>query len=212
MPGAILKVSKDREDLFLEKYPASKDICNEARGFSSDTFITNSTDGKIERIAMYATERKIDFGESGIYISVQDGSKHGFINFENFLEELAPYLHDTLFYVIWDHIISRYEIKDEKLFFETKKNFAEWDYDFEEYILANYASYKQLIAEFYIEKVTEMMLHHVEIINDGEDPKERFYEEEHYENLLLKLRDYKEYISQEKFRELEEWLKLQMTD
>ncbi|AWH86019.1 hypothetical protein HYN59_13270 [Flavobacterium album] len=208
--GSILKVSKEKANSFLEKYPASKNVYNEARGFSQDTFIINSTDGKIERFAMYTTERIIDCGEPGIYLSVQDGSKHGFINFEKFLEELTPYLDDALFYVIWDHIISRYEIKKGKFLFETKTNYADWGYDFEEYLFANYAYSGQLIADYYIEKCNEMMLHHLEIINDGDDLKERYYEEEEYENLLQRLHDYKKFISQEKLGELEEWLRLQL--
>ncbi len=209
-PGAILKVCKDKENLFLEKHPINKNIYNKSQGFSSDTFITNSNDGKVERVAMYATERIIDFEEPGIYISIQDGSKYGFVNFENFLTDLTPYLDDALFYVIWDFIISRYEIKNRKLYFKSTEDFALWDYNFEKYVLANYASSKQLIAEFYIEKTNEMILRHVEMIKNGENPKEWYHEMEDYEDLLNKLYHYKERIPTVKFQELEDWLKVQM--
>jgi hypothetical protein len=208
--GAILRIKKDQENLFSEKYNVDKNLYNKRQGIFSNTGVTNSTDGKIERYAIYANEKIIDFEKSGLYISIQDGSKYGFEkDFNEFLSEMSPYLEDALFYVFWDTIIYRYEIINGKLYFESTENFANWNYSFEEYILANYFSSQQIIADFYIEETDEMILRYTERIKYDDDPKE-FYEVEEYEDMLTKINHYKEYISIERFTELEYWLKTQI--
>lgn len=207
--GAILRVLKDQENLFLEKYMINKNLYHKGQDIFPNIFITNSNNRKVRRYALYATERIIDFEESGIYVSIQDGSKSGFYDFEKYVNEMSPYLENALFYVIWDSIITRYEIKDRKLYCETTQNFDRWNYKFCEYITANYTSQKQLITDFYVEEINELILFHNELIGYGDNPND-YYDPEDYEDLLNKINNYKEYISLEKFTELENWLKIQI--
>lgn len=208
--AVILHVRKCQENLFSEKYNFNKNLYNKRQGIFSNTGVTSSTDGKIERYAMHANEKTIDFEESGLYVSIQGGSKYGFENdFNEFLNTMSAYLEDALFYVFWDTIMYRYEIKSGKLYFESTENFPNWNYSFEKYILANYSSSQQIIADFYVEETDGMILHHIERIKYNDDPKE-FYEVEEYEELLTKINHYKEYISIEKFKELKYWLKTQI--
>lgn len=210
--SAILCFRKDQENLFLEKYNIVKNLYNKRQGIFSHIGVTNSIDGKMERYAMHANEKTIDFEESGLYVSIQGGSKYGFENdFNEFLNTISAYLEDALFYVFWDTIMYRYEIISGKLYFESTENFAHWNYSFEKYILANYSSSKQIIGDFYVEETDEMILHHIERIKYDDDPKE-FYEVEEYEELLAKINHYKEYISIERFTELENWLKTQINN
>jgi len=210
--GVILRVKKDQENLFSEKYNIDKNLHNERQGIFSNTGVTNSTDGKIARYAMHANEKTIDFEEPGLYVSIQAGSKYGFEkDFNEFLNEMSPYLEDALFYVFWDIIIYRYEIINGKLYFESTENFANWNYSFEEYLLANYSSFQQIITDFYVEETDEMILRHNTRIKYDDDPKE-FYEIEEYEELLVKINYYKEHISIKRFTELEDWLKTQINN
>ncbi|HAO05710.1 MAG TPA: hypothetical protein DCQ50_01740 [Chryseobacterium sp.] len=209
--GAILHIKKDQENIFLEKYKINKNIYNQGQEIFSNIFVTNSHDGKIHRYALYATVRTVDFKKSGVYISIQDGSKSGFIDFEEHINEISPYLEDTLFYVVLSSTINRYEIKNGKLLFKITQdpNFDLWDYNFGKYLMANYPSEKQLIADFYTEEIHELIQFHLELTEDETDPKD-YYDKEEYEEFLTKINDCKEYISIEKFKELEDWLKIQI--
>lgn len=209
--GAILHVKKDQENIFLEKYKINKNIYNQGQEIFSNIFVTNSYDGKVRRYALYATARTVDFKKTGVYLSIQDGSKSGFIDFEEHINEISPYLEDTLFYVVLSSTINRYEIKNGKLLFERTQdlNFDLWDYNFGKYLTANYPSEKQLIADFYTEEISELIRFHLELTDDETDPKD-YYDKEEYEEFLTKINDYKEYISIEKFKELEDWLKIQI--
>ncbi|UKB83357.1 hypothetical protein LF887_20450 [Chryseobacterium sp. MEBOG06] len=210
--GAILRVRKDQETLFLEKYAINRDLYNEGQGIFSNTFVTHSDNGKVRRYALYAKEKIIDFEEPGVYISIQDGSKNGFgRDFDELIHEMSPYLEDTLFYVIWDFIINRYEIKNGKLHFKSTENFSSWNYNFEDYLLANYTSSTQLIADFYVEKANELILLHNRLKEYGNNPNE-LYEIEEYEELLANINNHKKYISIGRFTELENWLKVQINE
>ncbi|GAA5097340.1 hypothetical protein GCM10023210_32300 [Chryseobacterium ginsengisoli] len=209
--GTILRVKKDQENIFLEKYKISKNFHNKGQEISPNIFIINSNDGKVRRYALYATARIINFEESGVYVSIQDGRKSGFIDFEESMAEISPYLENALFYVVVGTSISKYEIKDEQLLFERTldSKFDSWDYNFGKYLSRNYTSDKQLIADFYTEDTNELILYHNELIEDGCNPKE-YYDKEEYEEQLAIINNYKQYISIEKFKELEDWLKIQI--
>jgi len=212
--GAILRVRKDKESLFSEKYT----IINQANddgtfGIFSNTFIINARDGKVRRYSVYAAERIIDCKEPGIYVCIQSGSKYGFDdNFNAFLKEMAPYLEDSLYYVIWDDEISRYEITDGEFYFKSTTDFDRWNYNFEAYLLANYSDSKQLMADYYVEEADEMILRHNEMIKVGDDPKELYYEIEDYEDLFHKISNYQSYIETGKFTQLTNWLHAQIYD
>ncbi len=211
--GAILRVRKDKESLFSEKYGINKTntIGNELNVFEN-TFVTNTPDGKVRRYSVYATERVIDCKEPGIYVCIQSGSKYGFDNdFNVFLKDMALYLEDSLFYVIPEDIY-RYEITDGTLYFNGPSNFDRWHYDFGEYLIQNYTDSKQLIADYYVEQANEVIIWHEEMIELGEDPKALYYDLEDYETLLHKISNYKNHITTEKFKALEDWLKVQIAD
>lgn len=212
--GTILRVRKTKEAAFLKKYTiVNQGNDTHVQGIFSNTFIINSEDGKIERFSLFATDRIIDFKEPGIYISLQSGSKYGFgSDFNEFFTTMATYLEDALFYVLWDDIISRYEIIKGVLNFRSTRDFTRWNCLFEEYIVDNYADSKQLLADFYVEKANEMILRHNEIIQEGDDPKERHYEVEDYQELVQQLLNYKSYITPEKFKQLTDWLNAQIYD
>jgi hypothetical protein len=208
--GAILPVRKDKEHLFHEKYIGSRTDCSDGYGIFSNTFVTKSDNGKIMRCAIYANERIIDFGTPGLFVAIQDGSKYGFgSDFNEFLSNLSPYLEDALFYIIWDNLISRYEITEGKLYFRTSNDFDLWNYIFEEYLIAEYTDNPQIIADFHVDITHEMIARHNERIKFGEDPRE-FYDPEEYEDLLHKINNYKKEISTEEFKKLEGWLKHQI--
>lgn len=208
--GAILPVRKDKEHLFQEKYIGSRTGYSDGYGIFSNTFVTKSDDGKIRRYAIYANERIIDFGKPGLYVAIQDGSKHGFgRDFNEFLNNIAPYLEDALFYIIWDAEISRYEITDGKLYFRSSDDFNRWNFSFEEYLIAEYSDNRQIIADFHVDITHEMIARHNERIKFSEDPKE-FYDPEEYEDLLHKINSYKNDISANEFKKLETWLKDQI--
>jgi len=210
--GAILRVRKDKESLFSEKYTQINQTSNRGTfGIFSNTFITNAPDGKVRRYSVYATERVIDCKEPGIYVCIQCGSKSGFDNdFNTFLKDMALYLEDSLFYVIWDHIISRYEITNGELYFKSTTDFDRWNYDFGEYLIQNYTDSKQLIADYYVEQVNEIIIWHEEMIGLGEDPKALYYDLEDYETLLHQISNCKNDIATEKFKAIEDWLTTQI--
>jgi len=211
--GAVLKVRTDRENIFSEKYAVDPSLYHKEQIIFSNIKVTHSSDGKIKNYAMYAAERIIDFENPGIYVSIKDGTKYGFEkDFDEFLSEMSPYLEDAIFYVIWDFIINRYEIKNGTLELRITRDFARWKYNFEEYVLDSYASSPKLIADFYVEETHDMVARHNEMIENGDDPKELYYEIEDYEDLLSKISNYKNHISTQEFKKLEGWLKAQINE
>lgn len=141
---------------------------------------------------------------------ILDSSKHGFDNdFNAFLNDIAPYLEDNLFYVTWDNRINRYEITAGTLSFKRTTDFDRWKYDFGEYLIQNYTTSKQIIANFYADQTYEMILRHKEMIDEGENPKE-LYDMEDYEELLHKISNYKNDMVASEFKALEDWLTAQI--
>lgn len=204
--GAILKIKKEKEETFLEKYPVGVTSLGEL-GIFDHTFMTISDDGIVERYAMYYEDKVIDFKTPGIYVQVRGQSKHGPNRYDyvDFMSNLSPYLEDVLFYVHYCDDIDQYEIKDGVLYFKDKGKFDEFD----DYLILDHASSPEIIADFYIEKINELLLFHNELIENGENPN-AYYDQEDYEDLLNKINNYKDYISIEKFKELEDWLKIQI--
>lgn len=211
--GAILRVRREKETAFLEKYTDPQiDYTNDGHGIFSNTFVINAPDGKVRRYALYATERIIDFKEPGIYISIQDSSKNGFgSDFDVLINEMAAYLEDSLFYVIWDFIIDRYEITNGTLYHKNTRDFSVWNYNFGKYLKANYTDAEPIIGDYYADQTYEMLVRHNEMIEDGENPKD-LYDVDEYEELLDSLSNYKNTITIEEFNVLKDWLKVQIAD
>ncbi|SDJ57204.1 hypothetical protein [Chryseobacterium jejuense] len=210
--GAILQVRKDKEIIFSGKFTVINEVqdINNILYIFENTFIINSQDGKVIKFEWYENDRIIDFGKAGIYISIQGSTKYGFDrDFNDFLSDISPYLEDTLFYVTRDETISRYEIINGTLHYRSTHDFGRWNYFIEEYVVANYSSSKQLIADLHVEETNEMIVRHKERTEYEENPNE-YYDPEDYEDLLNKINNYKEYISVEKFTKLEDWLKIQI--
>ncbi len=209
--GAILRVRKDKEMLFSEKYSIDQTntIGNELNVFEN-TFVTNTPDGKVRKFGFYIDDKITDFKESGIYVYLQSGSKHGFdSDFVAFLNIMATFLEDTLFYVIPEDIIYRYEITDGTLYCKGPSNFDRWHYDFGAYLEENYADSRQLLADFYTEQIQDLKLYHIQMIKSGDEPHE-FYDRDEYEALLDSLSNYKNHITTEKLKALEDWLNAQI--
>lgn len=209
--GAVLRVRKDKEMLFSEKYGVAKTftIGNELKIFEN-TFVTNAPDGKVSILRLYINDKITDFKEPGIYVHLQSGSKHGFeSDFNAFLNTMASYLEDAIFYVIPEDIIYRYAITDGILSLKGPVNFDRWEYDFGAYLEENYADSKQLLAGFYIEQVEDLKLYHIQMIKSGDKPNE-FFDRDEYETLLDSLSNYSSIIVPEEFKALEDWLKIQI--
>lgn len=209
--GAVLRVRKDKEMLFSKKYGVDQTntIGNELKIFEN-TFVTNASDGKVLKFGLYIEDTITDFKEPGIYIHLQNGRKYGYdTDFDTFLKTIAPYLEDALCYVIWDNIINRYEITNGALSFKSTPDFDRWHYDFGTYLEENYADSKPLLADFYIEKIKDLKLYHIQMIKNDDDPKE-FYDRDEYEALLDSLSNYSSIIAPEEFNDLKDWLKIQI--
>lgn len=204
--SAILKIKKDSEDSFLKSLNLINPFPKE-KGIFSDTFLYVSDDGKVNRLAIYSPERIIDFKEPGIYLSIQSDGKWGFNDeFINGIESAAPFLEDTLFFIIYDKQISRFEILNGKLHLEVTHDFYKWDYAFDKYIISNYNDFPQMIANYYIDVVIELKLFLEDLAANGEDPG-IYYESEEYEDLLVKISRFSEFISTEELQNITNWLK-----
>lgn len=206
--GAILKIKKEKEEKFLEKYPIGVTSLGEL-GIFDHTFMTISDDGIVERYAMYHDHKVIDFKTPGIYVQVRGQSKHGPNRYDyvDFMSNLSAYLEDVLFCVHYCDDIDQYEIKNGVLYFKDKGKF----YEFDDYLIVDYASSPEIIADFYIERINELILFNNDLIENGEHLND-YYDQEDYEDLLNKIRKYNDYISIEKFKELEDWLKTQINN
>ncbi|WP_288457060.1 hypothetical protein [uncultured Chryseobacterium sp.] len=204
--GAILQVKKEKEEDFLEKY--SNEFTHTGEwGIFNNTFAVISSDGIVERCAIYHEDKLIDFKTPGIYIQIQGQSKSGLGGniYLDFMSNLSFYLEDALFCVYYIDNVDQYEIKEGVLNYQDKGKF---DY-FEDYLLSNYASSPEIIADYYAEEVYEFQLHYEELIRMDDDPKER-YDPEDYEELLEKLNHYKDFLLVDKAEECVSWLKEQI--
>jgi hypothetical protein len=204
--GAILQVKKEKEEDFLEKY--SNEFTHTGEwGIFNNTFAVISSDGIVERCAIYHEDKLIDFKTPGIYIQIQGQSKSGLGGniYLDFMSNLSFYLEDALFCVYYIDNVDQYEIKEGVLNYQDKGKF---DY-FEDYLLSNYASSPEIIAGYYAEEVYEFQLRNEELIRMDDDPKER-YDPEDYEELLDKLNNYKDFLPTDEAEECVSWLKEQI--
>ena len=203
--SAVLKVKKNCEESFLKQFDL-KEIGPEVKGLFSDTFVCRSDDGKVERIAIYSPERLLDLQDPGIYLSIQSDGKWGFSDaFIEGIERTAPYLEDSLFFVIYDTRISCFNITNGELSIEETTDFDQWDYAFDKYVLDHYKDSPQLIANYYTDVVIELKLFLEDLVANDNDPG-TYFELEEYEELLDKIVRYREYISTEKFKVIKDWL------
>lgn len=205
--GAVLIVKKDMEKSFLEKFSTNRQKGEDEWAVFSNTFVKKSNDGKVERYALYVSDRLIDFKNPGVYLTIQSYSKYGYNNdFIEGVKNISPYLENTLFYVIWDHLISRFEIENGVFNLQEAKNFNEWDYRFDTYLVSNYSKFPQFIADFHVDEIVEMKLSYDEALKEGGDLG-ILYETEEYEESLNRIRAYKKYIPIEIMKDLDNWLK-----
>lgn len=203
--SAILKVRKNCEDAFLKRFKLSNTI--EEKGIFSDTFMSISDDGKVQRLAIYSPERKIDFKEPGIYLSIQSDGKWGFnSDFEKGIERAAPFLEDSLFFIVYDTQVTRYEIVCGKLNIDVRNDLDKWDYSFDKYILSNYTDSPQIIADYYIDKAAELKVFLEDMIANDSDPGD-YYEVEEYEDLLDIIARFSEYIPEKEYLSIKDWFK-----
>ena len=203
--SAILKIRKNCEDAFLKSFKLSNTV--KEKGIFSDTFMYISDDGKVERLAIYSPERKIDFKEPGIYLSIQSDGKRGFNSeFEGGIHSAAPFLEDSLFFVIYDTQITQYEIISGELKAEVSNNLDKWDYSFDKYILSNYLDSPQIIADYYIDKAAELKIYLEDMIANNSNPGD-YYEVEEYEELLDTIIRFGEYVSEKELGNIKEWFK-----
>lgn len=201
--GAILPLKKNARDFFLKNYPKK----NDSWWLFSNTFAIDSPDGKVQRIAMYSGDRVIDFCEPSIYIAIQSGSKYGFCDtFEQHLKRLSPLLEDALFYVIWDNLMTKFEIRDDALTIHKAKNFNHWNYNFIEYLKDAYKQYPQILAQYYVDEIIELQIFYEDLLTHNDNVHDCF-DEEDCEAYLSKIKYAKKYLFSEKTIELENWLK-----
>lgn len=208
--SAILKVKKNCEESFLKRFNLSE-ISSVVKGIFSDTFVCKSADGIVERIAIYSPERMVNLQEPGIYLSIQSDGKWGFNDeFINGIKSASPFLEDSLFFVIYDTRISRFNITNGELEIEETTDFKKWDYAFDKYVLYHYNHTPQLIADYYRDEIIELKLILEKLTeNDGEP---RSYNElEDYEELLKKIISYSEYIPTKELIQTKNWLQEQIT-
>ncbi|RZJ69027.1 MAG: hypothetical protein EOO45_14025 [Flavobacterium sp.] len=204
--SAILKIRKNCEDAFLKCINLGERVAKET-GIFSDTFLYISDDGKVERLAVYLPERIIDFKEPGIYLSIQSNVKWGFNDgFVKGIESAAPFMEDSLFFIIYDTKIDIFEIVNGKLHIEVRDDLDKWDYSFENYMLANYADSPQIFADYYMDKVTELSLSLEDMSANDADPG-TYFELEEYEELLDKIVGFSEYIPDNELKVIKEWFK-----
>lgn len=204
--GAILKVKKEKEQEFLEKYSNEQTHIGEW-GIFNQTYVKISENGFVERRALYYEQKIIDFKISGIYIQIEGLSKHGpdSYNYVDFMNNLSYFLENALFYVDYFDSIDRYEIIDGILQFQKRDEIN----NFEDYFILNYNSSPQTIARYYAEKVDEIKRSNEDIIKMNSDPKE-IYDPEDYEELLDKLNNYKDFLPTDEAEECVSWLKEQI--
>lgn len=202
--AAVLPVKNELEVSFLKTYLKQ----NEHWGIFSNTFVFESKDGKVPRIALYCAERYVQFPNPGFYILIQSGSKYGFETaFEENLKKIAAFLEDSLFYVIWDFLLAKYEIVNGVLFIHHEKNFNESN-DFETYLHDHYPD--EILAKYYLDCVIEMQLFYNEMLENENEPG-NVYEVEDYEKKLQKLVQYKEWIDVQEYKEMYQWLETRIS-
>lgn len=208
--GAILPVKKHARAVFLEQHP-KKHIIDQPKthdmwGIFANIFAIDTPDGKVQRVALYAENRIIDCHHAGIYLAIQCGSKYGFDDdFTKTLHTLAPLLEDALFYVVWDYLITRYDIKNGVLKTHQSDNFSAWNYDFTEYVKATYAQHPQMLANFYMDEIIEFQLLHDDLAKHGDDAYD-YFDAEDYEEQLAKILLIKKHLGSEKAIGLDKWL------
>ncbi|MCC7452798.1 MAG: hypothetical protein IT222_01425 [Crocinitomix sp.] len=203
--SAILKVKKNCENSFLHSFNL-ENIETKTKPIFSDTFVSIKNNGNVERMAIYSPTRTINFKEPGIYLSIQSDGKWGFNDaFIEGIKSSAPFLADSLFFVIYDTQISRFEILDGQLNIQVTTDFDKWDHQFDKYIITHFQDSPQLIADYYIDHVFEMKLFLEDLVANNDDPG-AYYELEEYEDLLTKILQYGEYSSPKELKTIKDWL------
>ncbi len=214
--AAFLRIRSDQEEAFTEKYLLEEIKKQDGYYYLFENVVAQVSEyGKVLKFGMYQEDRIIDLKKPGIYLLLQSKNKRGFdSDFNELLSEWAPYLEDQLFYVLFDTAdkwIARYEIKNGELHFRQTDEMEQWDYDFSVYLEANYASDKQLLADFFTDKMMDLKTEAEEMLK-FEDNLDDYYELEEYEEFLEKLERYTATNQNEYAPEMIAWLKDKITN
>jgi len=214
--AAFLRIRSDQEEAFTEKYLLEEFKKQDGFYYLFENVVAQSSEnGKLLKFGMIQEDRIIDLKKPGIYLLLQSMNKRGFdFDFNEMLNEWAPYLEDQLFYVLFDtgdKWIARFEITNGKLHFRETDEMAKWNYDFSVYLEANYASDKQLLADFFTDKMLDLKTQLDDMILHDNDPDE-YYELEEYEEFLEKLEQYTATNQNEYAPEMIAWLKDKITN
>jgi len=209
--AAFLRIRDDQEQAFTEKYLLEEFKKQDGFYYLFENVVAQlSEDGKVLKFGMYQADRIIDLKKPGVYLLLQSMNKYGYdSDFNELLIEWAPYLEDQLFYVLFDTAdewIARFEIKKGELHFRQTKEMAQWNYDFSVYLAVNYASEKQLLADFFTDKTMDLKTEAEEMLK-VEDNLDDYYEREEYEEFLEKLERYTAINQNEYAPEMIAWLK-----
>lgn len=198
--GAILKVKDEFKAVF--EHNLELNISS-----SNDMVIEYSANGKVVKSGMYQTDTLVDFDRSGYYILIRSGSKWFDTRFDDWIIAAAPLLEDALFFRAYDTNarLERYEIKNGILDFRSTNEPVLEHAHFDTYVLENYQSEPQLIADYYIDEIADIKLKKEEMIREGENPDE-WYDKEDLEEYLEKLEPHRNAISSREGKEILAWL------
>lgn len=209
--AAFLRIRDNREQAFSEKYLLETDS---GKGGCYNLFenvvAQVSEDGKVLKFGMIQEERILDLQKPGIYLLIQSMNKRGFhSDFVEKMQEWAAFLEDQLFYVTYDTYddsLLRFELKNGELHFRQTEEMKQWNYDFRVYLEVNYASDKQLLADYFTDEMVDLKVACEDMVLYGSDPDD-YFEKEEYEEFLEKLERYTETNQNERAPELITWLK-----
>lgn len=209
--AAFLRVRSDLEQGFSENYLLEACKKEDGHYYLFENVVAQvSKNGRVLKFGMIQADRILERKDPGIYLLIQSMNKRGLnSDFREWLRECAHYLDDQLFYVLFDtadEYLARYEIKNGELHFRETYEMQIWKYDFGVYIEANYASDKQLLADFFTDKMMNLKTEIDDMLCYGSDPDD-YYEREEYEEFLEKLERYTTGNPTKNAPEMIHWLK-----
>lgn len=205
--GAFLRVKPEKSTAFVNQFDTYVRTHFSVPLFSSNMDLQISEDGKVLKHGMNQTDRMIDLGTPGTYVLIQSGSKYGFENeFTTCLNHFSEYFEDNLFYVLYDSVINRFEIKNGALIHSERNDFVNWNYEFDGYVEATYADQEALVTDYFTDKMCSLKVIGDEMMERDCDLDE-YYECEEYKEFLEKLERYTETNQNENASAMIAWLK-----
>ena len=206
--AAFLRVKTKHEKPFSEKYLSEKPKTYAGHLAIMENVVGEiSSDGKVLKFGQYQEDRIIDLQKPGIYLHIQSMNKHGFgDDFEELIREYAPYLEDQLFFVVWDDYIQHFDIQSGKLNYKYSRDMSEYDFKFENYILAHYPAEPQFYIGYMTDFLADLKVEADYMLQTGGDLDD-YYEPEEYQEYLEKMQRFPEMEQTEEEVELIDWLK-----